>query len=322
MTRNARPEILLDRDWGDIWESLPEAPPLVPRPKTTQVTLRVPPSSVARLKAVARSKSLPYHALARAWIVEGLRSSGAPIFSALVGDEPQSAQLNLKAEQELLDALKQRASELRRPYHALAREYIEAALEREEKELGISASSRPRPTMRELMVLLLHAPGSRGAEAIHGMTRLQKLLFVIEQKLNSGHHFYAYAYGPFDEAVHDAANALRLAGFLSGTTPLGATPPTFEEMMQSAVERSGPREESRPEVFTLSPEGHAAAERLRRSNRAYEALFARVAEIRREWDTPSLNDLVDRVYTEWPQYAVKSVIKHQVAERASRRQPR
>ncbi len=321
MTDDIRPETLIDKDWGDIWESLPEAPPLVPRPKTTQVTLRVPQSSIPRLKAVARAKSLPYHALARAWIVEGLRSPGAPI-SAFVGDEPQSAQLNLKVDQELLDVLKRKASELRRPYHALARQCIEAALEREEKELGITASSRPRPTMRDLIVLLLHAPGNRGAEALHGMTRLQKLLFVIEQKLNPGQHFYAYNYGPFDEAIHDAANALRLAGFLGGAPPLSAAPPTFEEMMRTAADRSGPRESSGPEVFALTATGHEAAERLRRSNRAYEALFSRVAEIRQEWDTPDLDDLVDRVYAEWPQYADKSLIKAEVAERASRRHPR
>jgi predicted DNA binding CopG/RHH family protein len=321
MTRDLRPEGLIDRDWGDVWESLPEAPPLVPRPKTTQVTLRIPRSSVARLKAVARATSLPYHALARAWMVDGLRSPTTAI-PGLVRDEPQAAQLNLKLEQELLDALKQRASELRRPYHALARQFIEAALEREEKELGINPSARPRPTMSELMVLLLHAPGSRGAEAIHGMTRLQKLLFVIDQKLAPGQHFYAYNYGPFDEAVHDAVNALRLAGFLHGAAPLSAAPPTFEEMMRTAAERSGPRKAAVPDVFTLTAEGHEAADQLRRSDRAYEALFARINTIRQEWDTPNLDDLVERVYAEWPQYAEKSLIKDEVAERAARRQHR
>lgn len=318
MTNDPRPESLIDTDWGDIWESLPEAPPLVPRPKTTQITLRVPPSLVSRLKAIARARSLPYHTLARAWIVDGLRSREGPI-SVLVNDEPQAAQLNLKVDQEQLDALKHRAGDLRRPYHTLARQYIQAALEREENELGVHASSRPRPSMRDLMVLLLHAPGSRGAEAIHGMTRLQKLLFVIEQKVNPGQHFYAYKYGPFDEAVHDAVNALRLAGFLGGSASLGAAPPTFEEMMRSAAERSGPRAASAPEVFELSVVGHEAAERLRRGNKAYETLFEKVAEIRQEWDTSDVNDLIDRVYAEWPEFTEKSMIKHEVAERASRR---
>jgi predicted DNA binding CopG/RHH family protein len=136
VTRDLRHETLTDRDWGEVWETLPEAPPLVPRPMTTQVTLRIPQSSLARLKRVARARTLPYHALARAWIVDGIRSSSSPS-PGLVGDEPQSAQLNLKFDQELLDALKSTAKELRRPYHALARQFIEAALEREEKELGI-----------------------------------------------------------------------------------------------------------------------------------------------------------------------------------------
>jgi predicted DNA binding CopG/RHH family protein len=318
VTNDPRPETLIETDWGDIWENLPEAPPLVPRPKTTQITLRVPPSSISRLKAIARMRALPYHALARAWIVDGLRSAEAPI-ATFTGDEPQAAQLNLKVDQEQLDALKHRAGALRRPYHALGREYIEAALEREEKEVGIAASTRPRPSMRDLMVLLLHAPGSREAEAIHGMTRLQKLLFVIEQKVNLGQHFYAYNYGPFDEAVHDAVNALRLAGFLGSSAPLAAAPPTFKEMMRSAAERSGPREASAPEVFELSAAGHEAAERLRRGNEAYAALLEKVAAIRQEWDTPDVNDLIDRVYAEWPEFTEKSVIKHEVAERASRR---
>lgn len=320
MTNNLRRESLVDTDWGDLWEKLPEAPPLVPRRKATQITLRVPPSTLSRLKVIARARSLPYHALARAWIVDALRSADTPI-STLTTDEPQAAQLNLKVDQDQLDALKQRARDLGRPYHALGRQYVEAAMEREEKELGIDASSHPRPSMRDLMVLLLHAPGSRGAEAIHGMTRLQKLLFVIEQKVTAGQHFYAYNYGPFDEAVHDAVSALRLAGFLGDSIRLRAAPPTFEEMMQTATERSGPRDTGVPEVFELNAEGHEAAERLRRASRAYEALFDRIGEIRQEWDTPNIDDLVDRVYAEWPEYTEKSLIRHEVAERASRRYP-
>lgn len=312
-------ESLLETDWTDLWESLPDAPPLVPRPKTSQVTLRLPESLVARLKVVAAAKSLPYHALARAWIAEGLRSSTSPTPQP-GGEEPQSVQLNLKVDQDLLDELKRRASELRRPYHGLARECIEVAVEREEGALGIVR--RPlagAPTMRDLIVLLLHAPGSRGQDAIRGMTRLQKLLFVIEQTVSPGQHFYAHNYGPFDSAVHDAANALRLAGFMRGSPTMKATAPSFADMMATAGHRSGPRDPSQPDVFALSDRGHEAAERLRRSSRAYEALFTTIAEIRRDWDTPQLQELVDRVYATWPAYAEKSLIREEVTERAERR---
>lgn len=315
MIDDERRETLLDTDWESTWDSLPEAPALVPRPKTSQLTLRLPERLVARLKAVSAAKSLAYHSLARAWIAEALRSATSPQAG---DDEPQSAQLNLKVDQDLLDSLKRRASELRRPYHALAREFIEGAVAREEGALGIERSVTG-PAMSDLLILLLDAPGSRGDEAIRGMTRLQKLLFVVEQTMSPNRHFYAYDYGPFDEAVHDAAESLRLAGFLRGSSAVKPTPPSFAEMMETASQRAGPRESGQPEVFVLSDSGHQAAERIRRSSRAYEALFGRIAEIRREWDTPRLEDLVDRVYATWPAYAEKSLIRDEVEERARKR---
>jgi predicted DNA binding CopG/RHH family protein len=317
MTSDPR-DAILDRDWGDLWETLPEAPPLVPRPKTAQITLRLPTRLVARLKAVAAATSLPYHALARAWIAEALRTSAPPINSASP-DEPQTEQLNIKLDNDTLDDLKERAHELRRPYHRLAREWIEAALIREEESLGIDATPAGRPAMKDLMVLLLHAPDRRGDDAIRGMTRLQKLLFVIEQKLAVDRsRFYAYNYGPFSEEVNDAAAALKLQGYLQGGQPIAARRPTFAEMMASAMSRSGPRKEgvTQAEDFVLSNRGHEAAERLRRSNAAYEQLFTYIQELRTEWDTP---DLLARVYETWPKMADHSLIKEQVAWRAGRR---
>jgi len=319
MSDQKRVDALIDRDWATAWETLPEAPAFVARPKTSQVTLRISTRLLARLKAVALAESLPYHALARAWIIEGLRSSSRPVNSDL-GEEPQSEQLNIKLYQELLDGLKSRADELRRPYHSVAREWIEAALVREEETLGIGPAAVGRPAIKDLIVLLLHSPGRGGDEAIRGMTRLQKLLFVIEQKLAVGDsRFYAYNYGPFTEEVHDAADALRLAGFLRGTDSIKASPPSFVEMMATAEQRSGPRSNDQPEEFALSERGHEAAERLRQSGDAYDQLFTHIAQLRKEWDTSDLDELVERVYAAWPRYAEKSLIRHEVAERAARR---
>ena len=139
-----RREALLHADWSSAWDTLPEAPALVPRPKTAQITLRVPSSLLARIKSVAAARSLPYHALARSWLLDGLRDAEdkrqKP--ASVPDSEPQGEQLNIKLDQELLDRLKTRASELRRPYHRLAREWIEAAVGREEEILGISPSPR------------------------------------------------------------------------------------------------------------------------------------------------------------------------------------
>jgi len=310
-----RRDSLLDADWSTAWDTLPEAPALVPRPKTAQITLRVPASLLARIKTVAAARSLPYHALARSWLVDGLRNVREPEPAGVASDEPQAEQLNIKLDQEVLDHLKVRANELRRPYHRLAREWIETALGREEESLGIDASPR-RPPIKDLMVLLLHTPGKDGT-AVRGTTRLQKLLFVIEQKLAAeSTSFYAFNYGPFNEEVNDAAHALRLAGFLSGAEPTGAGPPSFAEMMATAVERSGPRDEVDVEEYALNERGHAAAERLRQSSHAYEQLYAYVRSLREEWDTP---DLIDRVYETYPKYTERSLIRHKVTKRLDSR---
>lgn len=307
---------LLGRDWGDVWESLPEAPPLVPRPKTAQITLRMPTRLLARIKAVAAAKTLPYHALVRAWIIEALRTSAPPANSAMAG-EPHAEQLNIKLDSDTLDSLKLRAHELRRPYHRLAREWIEVALAREEESLGIDAKSVGRPSMTDLLVLLLHSPDRQGDDAIHGMTRLQKLLFVVEQKLAAqSSRFYAYNYGPYSDQVNDAVEALKLAGFLRGSEGVQAGPPSFADMVSTAERRQGPRVN---EEYSLSTHGHQAAERLRESSRAYEQLFAHIREVRQEWDTPNLDDLVDRVYADWPTYTQKSLIRKEVAARSARK---
>lgn len=302
---------LLDQDWGDRWESLPEAPPLQEGGrKDAQLTLRLSPSVVARLKTVADLRTLPYHSLARAWILDSLATNSLP--DAATTDEAQSNQLNLKIDREALQELKDRAHELRRPYHRLAREWLEDAIAREERSLGIEHRTRQLPATSDLMVLLLHAKNERGQDRVRGITRLQKLLFVIEQQLSTDRRFYAFNYGPFDEGVNDAADALRLAGFLEGSSA-NAGPPSFTEMLSTVVERSGPRDEPGVREFALNSRGHAAAASLRTASRSYEALFRAIEKLRAEWDT---GDLIERVYETWPEYAEKSLIREKVGRRS------
>ncbi|MDQ6879437.1 MAG: hypothetical protein M3082_17425 [Candidatus Dormibacteraeota bacterium] len=220
-------------------------------------------------------------------------------------------------DQDVLDQLKAQADELRRPYHRMAREWIEVALGQEEHNLGLDPAPAGQPAIKDLIVLLLHATNKRGDDTVRGITRLQKLLFVIEQKLATQTRFYAFNYGPFNEEVNDAAHALRLAGFLRGSTPATASAPSFAEMMATVTERSGPRNgDTDIEEFALNHQGHEAAERLRRSSRAYDQLYAYVRAVREEWDTP---DLVARVYKTYPKFAEKSLIRDKVERRGSKR---
>ncbi len=310
-----RQDSLLEDDWAAAWATLPEAPALVPRPKTAQITLRVPSTLLGRIKRVAAARGLPYHALARSWMIDGLRNSATPEAGA-TRDELQAYQFNIKLDQDVLDELKGRADQLRRPYHRLAREWMEAGLGREEERLGLAPARTGQPPIKDMMVLLLHTTSEQGDNAVRGVTRLQKLLFVIEQKLAAHGGFYAFNHGPFNEEVNDAAQALRLAGFLRGAQPAAAGPPSFAEMMATAAARSGPRDEPEVEEFELNDQGHEAAERLRRSDRAYDQIYARIRALRAEWDTP---ELVERVYETFPRYTERSLIREQVDKRRARR---
>jgi predicted DNA binding CopG/RHH family protein len=311
---------LLDRDWGDAWEGLPPAPSLVlTQPKTAQVTLRVPAEMVTALRDVARRKALPYHALARSLIAEGLRGHHLPTGSdeAAALSAPGDTQLNIKLAPELLEELKRFSDESRRPYHRLARLWLEAGL-RQELATVASSSSIPRPSLKELLILLLDSPGPRGGDpAVRGMTRLQKLLFVIDKQLGTDpSRFYAHNYGPFDEQVNDAADALQMRGLVQGITPPRAAPPTVEEMMASVLRHAGPRVD---EVYALTAEGRAAAAELRRKDKVYARLAEQIQALRKEWDRP---DLVERVYDAFPEYTGRSLIKDKVARRAAARRKR
>jgi predicted DNA binding CopG/RHH family protein len=324
MTEKDRRDALLERDWGDEWNILPEAPALVlVQPKTAQITLRVPAHVVAALKLVAAAKSLPYHALARSWILGALRSGELPDPAIELEDEESTAseQLNIKLEPEVLVQLKKFSHAARRPYHRLARQWIETALARERASVARPESSSQRPSMREIMILLLHGHENRlGTDAIRGMTRLQKLLFVIQQHIEpQSTTFYPFHYGPFDDQVIDSAHALRDRGFLTGGEPsVGADRPSFADMMATVMHRAGPPE-SEPETFELTPAGHEAAERLRRADDAYNTLYVRIQTLRQQWDTPNVQDLVARVYERWPDYAERSRIKDEIAQRRARR---
>ncbi len=312
-------DALLTEDWGDKWATLPEAPDLVGRPKSAQVTLRLPASLLARIKRVASVRSLPYHVLARSWLVDALRQEHAAVAPTAEG-EPQMEQLNLKLDQAVLDGLKKRGHELGMPYHRLAREWIESETRHAEQALGIDSTPASQPPIKELMVLLLHATNRQGASAVRGMTRLQKLLFVVEQQLASQSSFYAFNYGPFSEEVNDAARALEVAGFIRSAEPFSAGPPSFREMMATVSERARPESGGDKVVeFALSERGHEAAEQLRHSNPRYEQLFTLVESVKQEWDAPNVSDLVARVYETYPKYAEKSVIREEVERRGRAR---
>lgn len=315
-----RRESLLEKDWGELWDSLERTDPVAPaNRKTSQVTLRLAPATVAGLRRIAREKGLAYHALARSFLLEGLRNGAIPPHEYDLKDQlaPATDQLNIKIDPADLESLKRFSHEAKQPYHRLARHWIVAALE---AAAAVTTSSQQSPPpLRDLMLLLLHSsPRGSGHDAIHGLTRLQKLLFLVEQGLAPDRtSFYAHNFGPFDPRVNDALDALRMRGVLEGFTATGGAP-SFEEVMAQAAERSGVPPYS-SDVFRLNAKGHELAERLRKSNDAYANIFSYVLRLREEYDR---GELLERVYDEHPEFTEHSVIKPEIEARNRQRRRR
>jgi len=301
----------LDLDWADGWDDLPEAPALVARPKKTQMTLRLPPMLVNRIKRVAGIQTIPHHTLMRSWLASGLQVGDLPPAVQSPEEGTQSAQINLKLDQALLDSLKSRAHEQGMPYHRLARDLVESQVETTEVALGLEPLQQ-RAGLKEIVISLLHTPNTRGEAAIRGVTRLQKLLFVVEQSLGENQGFAAYNFGPFNDQVRDVVQSLEIAGFIGDEAT--SEGPTFDSMYASVMARSDNNDAS-PKEFALTAKGNEVAATLKASSSEMAQLFDLVERIRDEWDVPVLNDLIDRVYAEWPEYTEKSLIKDEVETR-------
>jgi predicted DNA binding CopG/RHH family protein len=124
-------QALSERDWGDEWEGLPlEELTVAPPPDAAQVTLRISNAAVAELKRVAEKTTLPYHALARSWILEAVANSREPTAEVESFDAETAAdsQLNLKLGADKLQAIKAVGDQLRLPYHRLIRLWLYEAL--------------------------------------------------------------------------------------------------------------------------------------------------------------------------------------------------
>jgi predicted DNA binding CopG/RHH family protein len=140
-------DALLSRNWSAEWERLP--PVTLPGSRATeagQITLRLAASALAALRTLAKRKTLPYHALARSWIVESLSRETLPSIDLDLTDVglAADAQLNIKIDNDVLLTLKRFAHGHRLPYHRLARLWIYEGLRSERAWAGIDGSARPR----------------------------------------------------------------------------------------------------------------------------------------------------------------------------------
>ena len=154
---------MLNKDWSAEWERLPVVKlPGSGAAEAGQITLRLAASALAALKTLAKRKTVPYHALARSWIVGPLSRETLPSADldlrgvGLAAD----AQLNIKIDNEVLLTLKRFAHGHHLPYHRLARLWIYEGLRSERAWAGIPRAAR-KITMAGLKVRERSGPPTR-----------------------------------------------------------------------------------------------------------------------------------------------------------------
>lgn len=173
----------------------------------------------------------------------------------------------------------------------------------------------------DLLLLLLYSPGhtEMEGEAIDGITRLQKLVFLLQQgkgptsvvKQAKEYFFKPYKMGPFTKTLDEDLSTLTSLGFLR-TERLDfyieddADATTLDQEELTLPRRRGPRRVTSYR-FSLSQDGLNVGKEL------WESLSDRdqkeLAEFKSFFNSLSLRQLLIFVYEKYPKFAEESEIK-------------
>ena len=250
-------------------------------------------------------------------------------------------QLNLRVDDDLLSALREAASRNGDGYHTYARRLIEEGVARALAEPGgenEAGREQQRLRMKEVLLVLLGAgqeTQEEPPEAIAGRTRLQKLLFLAAQHLQPhvAARFEAYSFGPFEESVEADVEFLATEGLIEATGHEALPevrehdPDRGRRVLEWVRSRHDESREPAVEEYRLTREGLDWVRRFMESEEygdpeVKSRLMAESGALRRQFGRVPLEELVDYVYSEDPQFTTRSKIRHQVAERLARKSER
>jgi|AntRauTorcE11898_2_1112593.scaffolds.fasta_scaffold00141_5 uncharacterized protein YwgA len=134
-------------------------------------------------------------------------------------------------------------------------------------------------------------------EPIEGRTRLQKMVFVVQQELmESGHlredqlyEFFAYDYGPFSKELAESVDQMIEDGLLDETEVV------YDD------------EGNVKYIYEIEPDGREVVER-ESSLDDIDTVVQKAHQIKQRFnDNLSLPEVIDEVYAEYPEYAEESV---------------
>lgn len=140
-------------------------------------------------------------------------------------------------------------------------------------------------SLHDLIMILLYAQD----KPIHGRTLLIKELFLLymRQLRNDTQNpkFVPYRYGPYSFQLMESVNALNLSGYL----------------------QIAGRKNSKAESFTLTDKGKKIAKKI--FDKLKKETKNKIIEQRKGWDQLGTDGILNYVYTHYPKYKKKSILK-------------
>lgn len=206
---------------------------------------------------------------------------------------------------------------------------------------------------REMLLLLVGLDAPSAPQGFGGITRIQKLLYLLEaeekiQPSGEGFMFEPYKAGPYSPRIYDDLEVLENLGYIRRVAPTGiqgaaaddltpedlgstsaeASAPekaevdlTFEELMgPDDVMAPGPDEiaptaDTYEETrYTLTDRGKRKVEQLIRDNQL-KPFVDGIRKVKSRFSYYSLSDLLYYVYTRHPDMTTESEIKEKVLRR-------
>ena len=149
------------------------------------------------------------------------------------------------------------------------------------------------PRATHILLLLNSSPNRE----IEGKVRLEKLVFLLQKRLIenmkwgftlSTYKFRAYNYGPFSEEILDDIASLKMLNLIS----------------------VGDEDQENP-TFRITLNGEKAIERALLSGFLSHDILSVVKQVTSDFGNLPLGRLVERVYREYPDYTVNSLISSQ-----------
>ena len=174
----------------------------------------------------------------------------------------------------------------------------------------------------DILLALLFAEGKNGicGEPIEGITRLDKLMFLLSKDrnftdiINKGYTFEADNFGPFAPELFDDIEALKhenVLKIISSRNPSNITDIADEEVVLDPSEDADPSDTSfRVQRYQLTDEGLEIAKFIWKG--LSDVQRNSIISLKGKWQDQSLTELLHYVYRRYPETTVKSKIKEQI----------